>query len=103
MELYLRDNDVTKTRMITSSGEELYKTETHPGDRDTTVVIRYERNAGIGLVALEVGKIEALEPRGTRLLLYAEHKQLVLWPPSNEEADKCVIRLEWHYKPLDIY
>jgi hypothetical protein len=87
MELYLRDNDPTRTRLITASGEELYKTETHPRSGGTTVVIRFQRNAVLGLVALEVGKIEPLQPTGTRLLLSAEHKQLVLRQPANGEVD----------------
>jgi len=91
MELYLRDNDPTRTLLITASGEELYKTETYQ-DGGTTVVLRFQRNAGAGRVALEVGKIESLQPRGTRLLLYVEHKQLVLRPPAIEGMDRCVVR-----------
>jgi hypothetical protein len=87
MELYLRDNDPTRTHLITASGEELYKTETFPRSGGTTVVVRFQRNAGASLVALELGKIEPIHPAGTRLLLYAERKQLVLRPPLSGEVD----------------
>jgi hypothetical protein len=91
MELYLRDNDPTRTLLITASGEELYKTETYQ-DGGATIVLRFQRHASAGLVALEVGRIESLQPRGTRLLLYLEHKQLVLRPPAIEGMDRCVVK-----------
>jgi hypothetical protein len=90
MDLYLRDNDPTKTFLITAIGEELYKIETHPRGGGATVVLRFQRNPGAGLVALEVGKIEPLQPRGTRLLLCAEHGPLVLRAPPTAEVDKWV-------------
>lgn len=85
MELYLRDNDPTRTHLITASGEELYKT--FPLNGGTTVVARFQRNVGTGPVALELGKIEPIHPAGTRLLLYADRKQLVLRPPLSGELD----------------
>ena len=81
-----------------TSQEELYKVETHSWDGGTTVVIRFERNAGAGLVALEVGKIEPLQPRGTRLLLYAGHQSLVLRAPANQEMDKWVVIFMQNFK-----
>jgi len=96
MELYLRDNDPTRTLLITASGEELYKTETYPRD-GTTTVLRFQRHAGTGLVALEVGKIEPLQPRGSRLLLYVDHNQLALRPPGNEGMDR------WVFKSISYY
>ena len=98
MDLYLRDNDPTRTLLITASGEELYKVETHSWDGGTRVVIRFGRNAGAGLVALEVGKIEPLQPRGTRLLLYAGHQSLVLRAPANQEMDKWVVIFMQNFK-----
>jgi len=86
MDLYLRDNDPTRTLLITASGEELYKIETHSWDRGTSIVIRFERNAGGGLIALEVGKIEPLQPMGTRLLFHAGPKSLVLSAHMNQEV-----------------
>jgi len=74
----------------------LYKTETHPRECNTTVVIRYKRNAGTaasGLVALEVGKITPLEPQGAMLFMNVEHRQLVLKAPAGEEVNKWVIHL----------
>ena len=85
MDLYLRDNDPTKTFLITVIGEELYKIET-----GATVVLRFQQNPGTGPAALEVGKIEPLQPRGTRLLLCAEHGPLVLRAPATAEVDKWV-------------
>ena len=91
MDLYLRDNDPTKTLLITASGEELYKIETHSWDGDTTVVLRFERHAGSGLVTLEVGKIEPLQPRGTKLLLSTEHTPFILRAPANGDVDMWVL------------
>jgi len=87
MDLYLRDNDPTRTLLITASGEELYKIETYGHDGGTSVVLRFERHSVAGLVALEVGKIERLPPRGTKLLLYAEQVPLILRAPANGEVD----------------
>ena len=85
MDLYLHDNDPTKTFLITVIGEELYKIET-----GATVVLRFQQNPRTGPAALEVGKIEPLQPGGTRLLLCAEHGPLVLRAPPTAEVDKWV-------------
>ena len=73
MDLYLHDNDPTKTFLITAIGEELYKIETYSQGRGAMVVLWFQQNPGTSLVPLEVGKIEPLQPRGMRLLLCAEH------------------------------
>lgn len=83
MELCLRDNDPTRTLLITTSGEEMYKIETPPLNGGTTKVHRFNRNGSVGRVSTEVGKIEPLQPSGgTRLLLCAEDMQIMFHPSS---------------------
>lgn len=90
MELCLRDNDPTKTLLITPSGEELYKVETPPWNGGITTVRRFTRNASVGLVSSEVGKIEPLHPNGTRLSLCAEDMQIYLRPSLDDKMGRLV-------------
>ena len=48
MDLYLHDNDPTKTFLITAIGEELYKIETHPRGGGATVVRDWPCRSGSG-------------------------------------------------------
>jgi len=85
MELCLRDNDPTKTLLITPSGEELYKIESPPRSGGVTTVRRFTRNTSIGLISSEVGKIEPLHPSGTRLILCAEDLKIYLRPSIDDK------------------
>ena len=87
MQLCLRDNDPIRTLYLSPDGEELYKAETPTWSRGITTVRRFHRNASVGLVSLEVGRIEPLEPVGARLLLCAEDMQIVVLPPRNQSQD----------------
>ncbi|KAF7972262.1 hypothetical protein HWV62_35562 [Athelia sp. TMB] len=83
MELYLRDNDPTQTMMLTASGEELYKTATaHAG---TTSVVRYQRQASVGLVSVQVARIEPTLQGGSNLVLCENGMKMALRPPGDSE------------------
>lgn len=88
MELCLLDNDPTRTLLITPAGEELYKVETPPWNGGTTTVRKFMRNAGVGRVSSEVGKIEPLKPNGGKLFLCSENMQIAVKPPIGMQMDK---------------
>lgn len=70
--------------MLAAGGEELYKTDT--ARAGTTSVVRFQRQASVGLVSVEIGKIEPMQPGGSSLLLCENGMQIILRPP----VDRCV-------------
>ncbi|KZP25928.1 hypothetical protein FIBSPDRAFT_887618 [Athelia psychrophila] len=83
MELYLRDNDPTRTVMLEASGEELYKTDTPRGG--ATSVVRFQRQASVGLVSVQIGKVESTTHGGSNLVLCENGMEIVLRPPLDSE------------------
>jgi hypothetical protein len=81
MELYLMNNDPTRTLLIPQDGGPQYSIETPRSLRgNITVVRRLDREASIGHVQSEIGRIEHHESDGAKLSLCAQGVALAMQP-----------------------